>query len=180
MSEAVAGFAHLYSYGIAKCKFLSELLWRPIPNLQDFNCPQPKSFNYKRWCSLLCHKIANINCVTKTAHSLYDCLMYHLQKKFYVECPKVIICHRPNLFRLFKTEQPLGCPITLGSTMSARRRRPDATETLSAATPKLVKPQEFDTYICYVEAVNLPFVLKRVLLKRIFFIDEDRTKYVSV
>jgi len=35
-SVAVAGFAHLYGYGITKCKFLSKLLIRPIPNLQDF------------------------------------------------------------------------------------------------------------------------------------------------
>ena len=44
--EAVAGFAHLYCYGITKCKFHTELLGRPILNLQDFNCPQPSSFNH--------------------------------------------------------------------------------------------------------------------------------------
>jgi len=38
-SEAVAGFAHLYAYGVSDCKFHTELLRRPILNLQDFNCP---------------------------------------------------------------------------------------------------------------------------------------------
>ena len=38
-SEAVAGFAHLYAYGVSKCKFLTELLGRSILNLQDFNFP---------------------------------------------------------------------------------------------------------------------------------------------
>jgi len=40
-SDAVAGFAHLYAYGVSKCKFFTELLGRFILNLQDFNCPLP-------------------------------------------------------------------------------------------------------------------------------------------
>ena len=51
-SEAVAGFAHLYAYVVAKCALLTELLSRLILNLQDFNCPLPKSFNHKYWCSM--------------------------------------------------------------------------------------------------------------------------------
>jgi len=85
-----------------------------------------------------------------------------------------------NYFQLFKTEQVLGCPITLSSTMFARKRRPDATETLSASTPNLVRPPEFDTCKFYAEAVNLFFDPKRVLLRRLFFMDEGRSKYVSV
>jgi len=46
-SEAVAGFANLYAYGVSKCKFLTELLGRPILNLQDFNYPLPISFIHK-------------------------------------------------------------------------------------------------------------------------------------
>jgi len=46
-SEAVAGFAHLYSYGVAKFAFLTELLSRPVLNMQDFNCLLPKYFNPK-------------------------------------------------------------------------------------------------------------------------------------
>ena len=46
-SEAVVGFAHLYAYGVSKCKFLTELLGRHILNLQEFNCLLPISFNHK-------------------------------------------------------------------------------------------------------------------------------------
>jgi len=53
---AIAWLAYLYSYGTTKCKFLTELLGRPILNLQDFKCPQPASFNHNHWCSLPCHK----------------------------------------------------------------------------------------------------------------------------
>ena len=69
-SKAVAGFAHLYTYGVSKCKYLTELLGRPILNLQDCNYALPTSFNHKYWCSMSCHKLPNTNCATKTAHSL--------------------------------------------------------------------------------------------------------------
>jgi len=62
--------------------------------------------------------------------------------------------------------------------MSARRCRTE--ETSSAATPKLVRPPEFDTRNFYAQAVNLAFDQKRILLRRTFFIEEYRTKYVSV
>jgi len=58
--------------------------------------------------------------------------------------------------------------------MSARRRR-DTTE-----QPKIVRPPEFDTCNFYVEVLNPAFDSKRVLLRRLIFIDEYRTKYVSV
>ena len=93
VSVAVAGFAHLYCYGVTKFKFLTELLRRPILNLQDFNCPQPTSLNHTRWFSLPCHKFPNVNCAPKTAHSLYDWSMLQLQTKSYVRCPKVMTRH---------------------------------------------------------------------------------------
>jgi len=40
LNEAVAGFAHLYAYGISKCTFLAGLTGRPIHNLEDVNCPR--------------------------------------------------------------------------------------------------------------------------------------------
>jgi len=92
-SEAVATFAHLYAYGVSKCKYLTLLFGRPILNLQHFNCPFPTSFNRKYWCSISCHRFPNINCATKTAHSLYDWLMYHLQTKSYVKCPNDMTRH---------------------------------------------------------------------------------------
>jgi len=38
LTEAVAGFAHLYAYGVSKCTFLAGLTGRPIHYLEDFEC----------------------------------------------------------------------------------------------------------------------------------------------
>ena len=98
VSESVTGIAHLYCYVITKCKFLTELFVRPILNLQDFNCPKPSSFNHTLCCSLPCFKFPNVVCATKTAHSFYDWLMYHLQTKSYVKCPKYMSRHSCKFF----------------------------------------------------------------------------------
>ena len=37
VGKKVAGFEYLYCYGVTKCKFLTELLGRPILKVQDFN-----------------------------------------------------------------------------------------------------------------------------------------------
>ena len=39
LTEAVAGFANLYPYGLSKCTFLAGLTGRPIHNLEDLECP---------------------------------------------------------------------------------------------------------------------------------------------
>ena len=44
LSEATANFANLYSKGNAKCRLLTDLLHRPITNLDDFGCPSRESF----------------------------------------------------------------------------------------------------------------------------------------
>jgi len=62
--------------------------------------------------------------------------------------------------------------------MAAKRRRIDTTE--PSQLPTLVRPSEFNTCNFYVEANNPLFDPKGVLLRRLFFIDVDRTKYVSV
>jgi len=93
LTEAMTGFAHLYAYGLSKCPFLSELTGRPIHNLEDLECPSPVSFNHKRWCTLPCPKFPRFSCATKTAHSLYNWLMYYLQKKDYVQCPADMTRH---------------------------------------------------------------------------------------
>ena len=72
LTEAVAGFAHLYAYGVSKFTFLAGLTGRPIHNLVDLECPPPASFNHKRWCKMPCHKFLIISCANKTAHSIYD------------------------------------------------------------------------------------------------------------
>jgi len=38
ITEPVAGFAHLYAYGVSKCTFLAGLTGRPIHYLEDFEC----------------------------------------------------------------------------------------------------------------------------------------------
>jgi hypothetical protein len=39
MNGAVAGFAHLYEYGDSNRTLISQLVGRPVHNLEDFNCP---------------------------------------------------------------------------------------------------------------------------------------------
>ena len=41
VSKAVADYAHIYSNGISKCRFLKQLLGLPVHNLEDFGCPEP-------------------------------------------------------------------------------------------------------------------------------------------
>jgi len=46
LNEAVAGFAHLYGYGDSKCILISQLLVRPVYNLEDFNFPSLRYFGH--------------------------------------------------------------------------------------------------------------------------------------
>jgi len=46
-----------------------------------------------RLCTLQCHKFPRFTCTTKTAHTLYDCLMNYLQKKEFVQCPTDMTRH---------------------------------------------------------------------------------------
>jgi hypothetical protein len=93
LNEAVACFALLYAYGVSKCTFLAGLTGRPIHNLEDVNCLPPVSFNHKSWCTMTCHKFPTFSCATKTTHSLYDWLIYYLQKKDYVQSPTDMTRH---------------------------------------------------------------------------------------
>ena len=65
LNEAVAGFVHLYAFGISKCTFLAGLTGRPIRNLEDVNCPPPDSYNHEHWCTLPCHRFPKYSCATK-------------------------------------------------------------------------------------------------------------------
>jgi len=93
LNEAVAGFALLYAYSVSKCTFLAGLTGRPIHYLEDVNCSPPDSFNHERWCTVPCHMFPKFSCATKTAHSIYDFLMYYLQKKDFVQCPNYMTRH---------------------------------------------------------------------------------------
>jgi len=44
LNETVAGFAHLYAYGVSKCSFLSSMTGRPIHNIEGINCPPARLF----------------------------------------------------------------------------------------------------------------------------------------
>ena len=84
IAEAVVSFANPYAFGVSKFTFHAGLTARPIRNLKDLECPPHISFNHKRCSTLPWHKFPTFVCATKTAHSLYDWLMYCLQKKNYV------------------------------------------------------------------------------------------------
>jgi len=62
LSEAVAGFAHLYGYGDSKCTLLSQLPGRPVHNLADFNCPSPRHFRHKFRFTKPCHRNLSYRC----------------------------------------------------------------------------------------------------------------------
>jgi len=91
--EAVAGYNHPHSYGIAKCNFLAELNGRPVLNLEDFVCPTQRELRPVYSCVLTCHHFNDISCATRNAHSFYKWLKYHFQTKSYVECPKNMTRH---------------------------------------------------------------------------------------
>ena len=42
LKEAVAPFAHVYSFGPSKCSFLTALLQRTVLDLEEFKCPPAK------------------------------------------------------------------------------------------------------------------------------------------
>ena len=47
VTEAVAGFVHLYAYGVSIVTFPSSLPGLTIHNLENMNCPTPDSFKHK-------------------------------------------------------------------------------------------------------------------------------------
>ena len=93
LSESVEGFAHIYSYGVSKFKFLKELLCRPVVNLEDFGCPDRTKLKSRYNCVLPCHSYNDISCAMRNAHSFYKWLMHHFQTKSYVKCPKDMTRH---------------------------------------------------------------------------------------
>jgi len=88
MSEAVSGYAHLYAYGIAKTRFLTELLAQPLRNLADFKCRQPHGLKAQFSCSMPFHKnYLNYSYATRNAQALFKWLKHHLQSRAYISCP---------------------------------------------------------------------------------------------
>ena len=95
LSEAVAGYAHLYSYGVSKCQVPSKLLRRPVLNVEEFKCPLCSDLKPGYNCIPPCHKFQSISCATRNATSYYEWLKYHFETKSYVNCPKdnTSYCH---------------------------------------------------------------------------------------
>jgi len=94
ISEAVSGYAHLYAYGIAKTRFLTELLAQPVRNLEDFKCPQPNGLKLHYSCSMPCHKnYLNYSCATRIAHTLFKWLKHHLHSLAYISYPPEFTRH---------------------------------------------------------------------------------------
>ena len=87
LSEATANFANLYSKGNTKCRLLTDLLDRPITNLDDFGCPSRESFVPGAGCSLPCNKFPDKSCAARNAFS-FRWLKYHLKIREYVKCTK--------------------------------------------------------------------------------------------
>jgi hypothetical protein len=67
LDEGVAGYARLYSYGTAQCKFPSELIGRAIINLETFKCPSSRDLKPEYNCGISCHKFHNVSCATRNA-----------------------------------------------------------------------------------------------------------------
>ena len=68
LNEAVAGFAHLYANGGSKCTLISQLLGRPVHNLDVFNRLSPCVFIHNFRCTKPCQRNAYFRCASKHAH----------------------------------------------------------------------------------------------------------------
>ena len=88
ISEAVSGYPHLYAYGLAKTRFLTELLAQPVLNLEDFKCPAPHGLKSKYSCIMPCHKnYLNFSCATRNAQTLFKWLKHHIHSLAYISRP---------------------------------------------------------------------------------------------
>jgi len=94
ISEAVSGYPHLYAYGLAKNRFLTELLAQPVQNLEDFKCPPPHGLKSQYCCSMPCHKNdLNYSCATRNAQILFKLFKHHLHFLAYISCPPEFTRH---------------------------------------------------------------------------------------
>jgi len=93
LKETVAGYVRLYAYGTDKSDYLSDMINRTFPNLEDFNRQQSRDLKSDISCGFPCHKFPTTRCATRTAHCLYEWLMYHFQTKANVNRPKDFTRH---------------------------------------------------------------------------------------
>ena len=66
------------------------------------------------------------------------------------------------------------------STMATRRKRSPSSDIAAGSKRMMLREEQLPSDICTYWPVNPAFDPKRVLLRRMFFINEDKTKYVSV
>jgi hypothetical protein len=75
ISEAVSGYTHLYAYGLAKTRFLTELLAQPARHLEDIKYPQSHGLKAQFSCSIPCHKnYLDYSCATRNPHTIFTWL----------------------------------------------------------------------------------------------------------
>ena len=90
LQDAVAGYAHLYSYGRIKCGFLSALVRRTFVDLAEFRCPASHELTNNQAqfsCARPCHRFSSRECAARNAHSFYRWLTHHLYTMSMVTCP---------------------------------------------------------------------------------------------
>ena len=102
--------------------------------------------------------------------------------QIYIKCPKHNSLHTAKFVSGIKNGRAGKYTILTFAKIPARRRLVDTTETpsQSLSAPELVSGLEIDNYDFYVQTISHPFDPKRVLLRCLYFINENRTKYVSV
>jgi len=125
-----------------------------------------------------CHKFPKIACASKTAHSFYDWLLHYLQTKDYVQCPSDMSRHIASFVATFKDGR---ANLSIPSLSNDFKNETVACSCqLSSCQDKWMEQLEPTPNICTYWPNNPSFNLKSVLLRRLIFINEGRTKYVSV
>ena len=102
---------------------------------------------------------------TRHAHSLYVWLMYHLHKSHMLPALMTRRVILPDLFQLYKATRI--CQFYSFRVTMASRRRP-------------TQQPKHNELCSYVEMVGPAFDPSRILLRRLFFLNDDKSKYVSV
>ena len=155
LNDAVAGFAHLYAYGDSKCTLISQLLGRPVHNLEDYNCPSLRFFRPNFCCTKPCHRNPSFRCATR------------------------------RIFPLRVANVPPPENVMLPALMTRRVILPDLFQRYKAA--QICHFHSFYdgiTTTSYSQrALHLggpAFYPSRVLLCRVFFLIDDKSRYVSV
>ena len=93
ITEAEAGFVHLYAYGVSRYTFLAGLTGRPIHNLEDLELYPTRLFQSQTLVYIAILQVSKICLRNQNRAFPLRMLMYHLQKKDYVQCPADMTHH---------------------------------------------------------------------------------------